>query len=100
MKRREFVGGRAVATGSEARSLKIRDNETGRNLLTLPELAEPVTDLVISPDGTRLYAASADGTVLVFILDDAELIELAQDHVIRSLTTQECQTYLQVEECP
>ena len=53
-----------------------------------------------SPDGTRIITTAADGTVRTFVVTTEELVELARSRLSRSLTTEECQKYLHVEECP
>jgi len=54
----------------------------------------------ISSDGSRLYAAAADGTVQVYILENDELIELARSSLTRSLSEEECRMYLNLDACP
>ena len=56
--------------------------------------------VLFSPDGTRLITANWDNTVRVYVLPIEELIALAESRVTRSLTTEECQQYLHVGQCP
>jgi WD40 repeat protein len=92
--------GRKVATGSTDRSIKFWAVKTGQNLLTLFAHTDTVSDLVFSPDGSRLYAAGADGTVQVYLFDIDELVELVKSDLTRSLTQEEYQIYMHLDECP
>jgi WD40 repeat protein len=56
--------------------------------------------MAASRDGTRIATAAADGTVRTYVVDTDELVALARSRVTRSLTTEECQKYLHVDECP
>ena len=89
-----------LASASRDGTVKIWDATTGEELLTLFVATAGATDVAFSADGKRLYAAGADGVTRVYLLDLAELIELAESRVTRSLTTDECQRYLHVPECP
>jgi WD40 repeat protein len=62
--------------------------------------APRISGLALSPDGTRLYVATADGTVRVYLLNIDELIELANSRLTRWFTTEECQTFLHTDTCP
>jgi WD40 repeat protein len=92
--------GSTLATGSTDREIKFWDIKTGQNLLTLSSNTGSITKLIFSPDGSRLYAAGADGTVQVYLLDIDELVEMAKSGLSRSLTQEECQMYLHLDECP
>jgi WD40 repeat protein len=92
--------GTRVATASLDGTAKVWDAATGEELFTLYGHQGFVLDLVFSPDGRRLYTASVDGTIRSYLLDIDELIALAKSRVTRSLTAEECKTYLHREECP
>jgi WD40 repeat protein/transcriptional regulator with XRE-family HTH domain len=92
--------GSTVATASSDGTAKLWDAVTGRDLLTLTEHAGRLGGVAFSPDGTRLVTASADGTARVYLLRLAELVALAKTRVTRALTTEECQRYLHLEQCP
>ena len=92
--------GSLVATGSTDRTTRVWDVNSGHLLLTLTGHTGAVTDLAFSPDGSYLYTAGADGTIRTYVLGVDEFIALAQSRVTRSLTTEECQTYLHLDECP
>jgi len=68
-------------------------------LLTLHAGNDAIRGLGFSPDGTRLATAD-DEAVRVFLLKVDDLVELAKTRVTRSLTQEECQKYLHVEQCP
>jgi hypothetical protein len=48
----------------------------------------------LSQDGSQ------DGVSRVYLLHLEDLVELARARVTRPLTTEECQKYLHVQECP
>ena len=80
--------------------MKLWDAASGKELLTLYGHTARIFGIVISPDGTQLATASQDGTSRVYLLKMEDLVRLAQSRVTRSLTTEECQKYLHVEQCP
>jgi hypothetical protein len=43
---------------------------------------------------------SDDGTARIYVLPIEELIALAKTRVTRALTTEECQKYMHVPQCP
>ncbi|HSM70397.1 MAG TPA: BTAD domain-containing putative transcriptional regulator [Anaerolineales bacterium] len=74
------------------------DANTGNELLRLTNNGR-FGGVKFSPDGTRL--AATDGVMVrIYLLNVEELIELAKSRLTRSLTTEECQQYLHVEQCP
>jgi WD40 repeat protein/serine/threonine protein kinase len=91
--------GSRLGTSSEDGTAKVWDATTGEELLTLSGHGR-ILDLAFSPDGTRLATAGTDGMVRLYVLPIEELVALARSRVTRSLTTEECQQYLHVEECP
>ncbi|MFN2190207.1 MAG: hypothetical protein ACK2T3_15700 [Candidatus Promineifilaceae bacterium] len=62
--------------------------------------AAAASDLAFSPDGKYLFVALNDGTIRSYLLDVDELKALAQSHVARSLTGEECLRYLHLDACP
>jgi WD40 repeat protein len=92
--------GRLLATASQDGTAKIWDAETGQELLTLFGPPHGLHDVAFSPDNRYLAAAGMDGTVRFYILPVNELIALAESRLTRSLTDEECQQFLHVEECP
>ena len=88
--------GTRIATGSADGTVKVWDASTGQTLLTLPGFYVEFT-----PDGKSLvtYAVS-DGIGRGFYLDIQKLTALARSRLTRSLTLEECQTYLHTQTCP
>ncbi len=59
-----------------------------------------VAQLAVSPDSRRLATGGDDGTVRIWALELDDLIAIAKSRVTRSLTADECQQYLHLQECP
>jgi WD40 repeat protein len=76
------------------------DVTTGQEIATLVGHTSAPWGVAFSPDGAHVATSSPDGTVRIYVLDTDELMALAQSRVTRSLTTEECQKYLHVDECP
>ena len=91
--------GTLLATGGLDGTVKVWDANTGEVLLTLLGHSGTVESVVFSPDGTRLISSGQDGMVRVYVLPIGELITVANSRVIRSLTDEECQQYLHVDNC-
>jgi WD40 repeat protein/class 3 adenylate cyclase len=89
-----------IATTSVDGMAKLWDATTGRELLTLTGYTGLPSDITFSPDGSRLAVAGQDGSVHVYLLRIEELSALAHSRLTRSLTSEECQQYLHLEECP
>lgn len=92
-------GSRLVTASGDA-TVKIWDVVSGEELLTLYGHTARIFGVVIGPDGMRLATASQDGTSRVYLLKIEDLVKLARSRLTRSLTTEECQKYLHVDECP
>lgn len=88
-----------IATASGDKSAKVWDAITGKELWTF-RAPDGLTGVAFSPDGTQLAVGSRDGTARIYLLRIEDLIELAKQRVTRSLTREECQQYLHVEQCP
>jgi WD40 repeat protein len=97
-----IVGIERSRTGSEDNTAKVWDVATGRELLTLPGSSGGVKGVAFSAsdNGAHLAVAGADGVIRLFLLRIDDLLALARTRVTRSLTTEECQKYLHVEQCP
>ena len=55
---------------------------------------------MFNPDGTRLAYEAEGGVVRVLALPIDDLIDVAHSRLRRSLTVEECQRYLHVDQCP
>jgi WD40 repeat protein/class 3 adenylate cyclase len=88
--------GTRIATGSADGTAKVWDASTGQALLTLPGFL-----VEFRPDGKSLMAITVSDIVgRGFYLDVQELVALARSRLTRSLTSEECQQYLHVAQCP
>jgi WD40 repeat protein/transcriptional regulator with XRE-family HTH domain len=92
--------GTRIATASADKTAKLWDAVSGEDRLTLYGHTAVVGGVAFSPDGSRLATFSDDSTARVYVLPLEELVALAQSRVARSLTTEECRKYLNVEPCP
>jgi len=57
-------------------------------------------DLDFSPDGKFLVTTSGEPSARVYVLPMEDLLALARQRVSRTLTLEECQRYLHLEQCP
>ncbi len=89
-----------MASASGDMTAKVWDVSSSKELRTLAVHTDVVNDIVFSPDGKLLATASSDRTFQVSPLDIGELIALAKARVTRSLTNEECQKYLHMQQCP
>lgn len=93
--------GRRLAVGTLGGTIRIWDWRERVQLFALRLPGQ--TELAFSPDGTRLAAAAsttAVPSVKVFALDHDLLLDVARRRVTRSLTDEECRTYLGLDRCP
>jgi len=70
--------GRTIASGSKDTSVHIWDSETGRELYRLQGHRDAVTAVVFSADNSKLVTASWDKTSRLYVLQFAELREMAR----------------------
>jgi WD40 repeat protein len=89
-----------LATTSRDGTLILWDAKTGAHLLTIDPHSGPLASAAFSPSGNYIATAGEDGVLRVFTLDIAELESLAHSRATRSLTPQECKTYLHRDSCP
>lgn len=99
--------GKLLATASGDKTARVWNALSGKKLLTLFGHSDGVSSVSFSPDGKRIATASIDKTVRVYTLTNEsapiaieELMSLAKTRVTRPLTSEECQKYLYVEQCP
>ncbi len=91
---------KVVASASFDRLAKLWDAASGQELASFYGNAKNAWSVSFSPDGTRLAVGGWDGTARTFVTSLDELLVLARSRLTRSLTTEECQKYLHVDECP
>jgi WD40 repeat protein len=92
-------GTRWVTAGFEG-SAKVWDIPSGEPIATLYGYQGNVSNVEISPDGKYVYSTCWGGLLHGHVVDVDELLALAESRVSRSLTDEECQTYLHLEACP
>ena len=93
------LDGTRLVTAGEDGITKVWDTSTSQPLLTLAGHQKPIRNLAFNQSGTRLFTASVDGTLLVYVFPIEDLTALARARLTRSLTIEECQQYLHVEQC-
>ena len=71
-----------------------------QEIATFTGSTQEVSGVAISPDGKYVATTSWDGSLRVYLTRVEDLVALAKTRVTRSLTTDECQKYLHVEQCP
>ena len=89
-----------LASASFDRLAKVWDVSTGEELVSLYGNTGNVFGVSFSPDGNRLATAGADGTVRIYTLRLDDLVALARSRVTRSLSEEECRTFLHMDSCP
>jgi WD40 repeat protein len=67
--------------------------------LTRTAAPAQVSNVDISPDGRWVATAHGNGVVRVWTTDPAELVEVAERQVTRTLTDAECREYLHQDGC-
>jgi WD40 repeat protein len=92
--------GKYLMSAAKDNTVKLWDLSNGEEIATLYGQTGVLNWAVYSPDGTSIITTALDGTVRSFVVSTEELVALAQSRLSRSLTTEECQKYLHVEECP
>jgi WD40 repeat protein len=90
--------GQIVATSSADRTLRVWDWATGAVVRKLfgPEF----NGFGFHPAGDLLVVGGEDGTVRIYLLDVDDLRKTAQIRTTRTLSEDECLTYLHVDVCP
>lgn len=73
---------------------------TGELILTSLDEASDLDFAFLSSDGSRIVLFYTDGRILVHAIAFEDVLEIAKGRVTRSLTDEECRTYLHVPTCP
>jgi hypothetical protein len=98
--------GNLLASGSLDGVTKVWDvslgsSTAGQELHQFSGPLNAVNFIFFSPDGKRLGTGSySDQIVRVYTLDSDELISIANSRLTRPFTTQECQQFLHLSDCP
>jgi WD40 repeat protein len=92
-------GKRLVTADAASSELAIWDVEAGRRIYVVDIGVAPLHEPQWSLEGDRLLVPVEGGIVHELTLDVDELVEIARSRAPRSLTEQECRTYLGAE-CP
>jgi WD40 repeat protein len=96
--------GRLATAGNGDGRVRLWDIETGGLLVEFrtdridaPAVGSPWVEF--SPDGEYLMYADAGGILRRYLLDNDDLVELAQDRLTRGFSAAECAGYLTPERC-
>ena len=94
------LDGKYISTAGFDSVAKVWDASTGKELHSLQGGSAQVRGAHFSADGTHLITTGMDGVIREYTLNIEELVELAKARLTRTWTTDECQQYLHVEQCP
>ena len=97
VKARFSPDGKWIATAGKDGTTRLWEAATGKEFLSLESVS--TNDIAFISDGKRLVIGDAVNIQVVALTID-ELSQVAHSRLTRSLTTQECQKYLHVQECP
>ncbi len=76
-----------LISGSNDRTLKVWNTQTGQALLTVPNVRQTVAELAVSPSGEQLATGSASGNVLLWRFSMADGPKLQPFQVIQAHTS-------------
>jgi len=97
VKARFSPDGKWIATAAKDGTTRLWDATTGKELLSLESFS--TNDVEFTADGKHLVIGDSVNIQVIALTSD-ELSQIAYSRLTRSLTTEECQKYLHVQECP
>ena len=92
--------GTRIATASADGTAKLWDASNCSLLFTISPGAGIINKVAFSRDGKILATGGEDGIVRFYYVQIGEVLALARARITRSLTEQECKTYLHMDKCP
>jgi WD40 repeat protein len=92
--------GTMVATAGEDGTARVWDVSTGNQLHVFFGHRTGLNSVAFSPDGRSVATSSDDGTVREYYLHIDDLIREASSRLTRTLSAEECRTFLHVSPCP
>jgi WD40 repeat protein len=93
--------GSKAATATQNGTVMIWSTADGSLLYTIQSaFSGGINNISFSPDGKILAAGGVDGRIRFSYVEFADVLALAKARITRSLTDEECQTYLHEEKCP
>lgn len=91
--------GKLLSSGSFDMLAKVWEVQSGMEIASLYGNTGRVLGVALSPDGTQVATGSEDGTIRLYAVKVEDLITLARLRLTRTLTTEECQKYLHIDDC-
>jgi WD40 repeat protein len=92
--------GTLIATAGSDGEVILWDADNGEKKTMPRGWGAPLRDVVFSPDGKLLVTSDDSGAVRAYIVPVEELLALARERVTRTLTEEECRTFLHADTCP
>jgi len=92
--------GTLIATAGSDGEVILWDADNGEKKTMPRGWGAPLRDVVFSPDGKLLVTSDDSGAVRAYIVPVEDLLALARERVTRTLTEEECRTFLHADTCP